>query len=181
MGPLAGPVVAAAVILRRRHSIDGLTDSKRLSPSRRTVIAEQIKQHALFWAVGRAEVAEIDTLNILHAAWLAMRRAVEALGVRPDFAVVDGLHVPALPCSGRAIVRGDSLVPAISAASVLAKVARDEEMCLWDVTYPEYGFAAHKGYGTARHLDALERYGACPLHRQSFSPVRAAGMRLQRA
>ncbi|HUW98391.1 MAG TPA: ribonuclease HII [Acidiferrobacter sp.] len=177
MGPLAGPVMAAAVILRLGRPIQGLADSKRLSPHRRTVVAEQIKQQALVWAVGRAEVSEIDDLNILQAAWLAMRRAVAALGVAPDFAVVDGLHVPDLPCPRRAIVRGDALVPAISAASVIAKVTRDAEMCEWDAVYPEYGFAAHKGYGTARHLDALARFGACPLHRQSFAPVRAAGPR----
>ena len=175
MGPLAGPVVAAAVILRRCCPIDGLADSKKLTARKRGVVAEQIKQGALVWALGRAEVAEIDELNILHAAWLAMQRAVAALGMVPDFAMIDGLHVPELPCPGQAIVRGDALIPAISAASVLAKVARDAEMCVWDEVYPEYGFAAHKGYGTARHMGALERYGACPLHRQSFAPVRQAG------
>jgi len=181
MGPLAGPVVAAAVILRRCRPIDGLADSKQLSAHKRTVVAEQIKENALAWALGRAEVSEIDDLNILRAAWLAMQRAVAALHMAPDFAVIDGLHVPDLPCPGRAIVRGDARVPAISAASVLAKVARDAEMCVWDAVYPEYGFAAHKGYGTARHLGALERYGACPLHRQSFAPVRAAKMRCKGA
>ncbi|MHB8252240.1 MAG: ribonuclease HII [Acidiferrobacter sp.] len=181
MGPLAGPVVAAAVILRRGCVIDGLDDSKQLTVRKRGIVAEQIKQSALAWALGRAEVSEIDHLNILRAAWLAMQRAVAALGVAPDFAVIDGLHVPDLPCPGRAIVRGDALVPAISAASVLAKVARDAEMCAWDAVYPEYGFASHKGYGTARHLGALERYGACPLHRQSFAPVRKAGTRRKEA
>ena len=177
MGPLAGPVVAAAVILRRCRRIDGLADSKQLTARKRTTLAEQIKEGALVWALGRAEVAEIDSLNILHAAWLAMRRAVAALEVAPEFAIIDGLYVPDLPCPGRAMVRADAHIPAVSAASVLAKVARDEEMQAWDEIYPEYGFAAHKGYGTARHLAALSRHGACPLHRQSFAPVRSAPVR----
>lgn len=181
MGPLAGPVVAAAVILRRCRRIDGLADSKQLTARKRTTLAEQIKEGALAWALGRAEVAEIDTLNILHAAWLAMRRAVAALEIAPQFAIIDGLYVPDLPCPGRAMVRADAHVPAVSAASVLAKVARDEEMRAWDEVYPEYGFAAHKGYGTARHLAALSRHGACPLHRQSFAPVRAAPLRSKEA
>lgn len=177
MGPLAGPVVAAAVILRRCRRIDGLADSKQLTARKRTHLVEHIKEGALAWALGRAEVAEIDTLNILHAAWLAMRRAVAALDVVPEFAIVDGLYVPDLPCPGRAVVRADAQIPAVSAASVLAKVARDEEMQAWDEVYPEYGFASHKGYGTARHLAALSRHGACPLHRQSFAPVRSAAGR----
>ena len=181
MGPLAGPVVAAAVILRRCRRIDGLADSKQLTARKRTTLAEQIKEGALAWALGRAEVAEIDSLNILHAAWLAMRRAVAALEVAPEFAIIDGLYVPDLPCPGRAMVRADAHIPAVSAASVLAKVARDEEMQAWDEIYPEYGFAAHKGYGTARHLAALSRHGACPLHRQSFAPVRSAPVRSKEA
>ena len=181
MGPLAGPVIAAAVILRRCRRIDGLADSKQLTARKRASLVEHIKEGALAWALGRAEVAEIDTLNLLHAAWLAMRRAVAALDVAPEFAIIDGLYVPELPCPGRAVVRADAHVPAVSAASVLAKVARDEEMRAWDEVYPEYGFAAHKGYGTARHLAALSRHGACPLHRQSFAPVRSAPVRCKEA
>lgn len=174
VGPLAGPVVAAAVVLAPRHGLIGLADSKRLTKRCRTLLAEEIKGRAQAWALGRAEVEEVDRLNVLHAAWLAMRRAVENLALAPEFALVDGVHLPALPCPGRAIVRGDARVPVISAASIVAKVARDAEMCAWDTVYPQYGFASHKGYGTARHLEALSRFGACPLHRQSFAPVRAA-------
>ncbi len=181
VGPLAGPVVAAAVILRRCARIDGLTDSKLMTPRRRDVVAEQVKEAAVAWALGRAEVEEIDALNVLRATWLAMQRAVMALAVKPQFAVVDGRFLPPLPCPGRALVRADVRVPAVSAASVLAKVARDAEMVSWDARYPEYGFAAHKGYGTAQHLAALARFGACPLHRHSFAPVRAARRRCEEA
>lgn len=181
MGPLAGPVVAAAVILRRCRRIDGLADSKQLSARKRAHLVDHIKEGALAWALGRAEVAEIDTLNILQAAWLAMRRAVAALDVVPEFAIVDGLYVPDLPCPGRALVRADAQVPAVSAASILAKVARDDEMQAWDAIYPEYGFASHKGYGTAQHLAALSRHGVCPLHRHSFAPVRSALARCKEA
>ncbi len=174
VGPLAGPVVAAAVVLAPRHGLIGLADSKRLTSRRRTLLAEEIKERAQAWALGRAEVEEVDELNVLHAAWLAMRRAVANLVLAPEFALVDGVHLPVLPCPGRAIVRGDARVPVISAASIVAKVARDAEMCAWDAVYPQYGFAGHKGYGTARHLEALARFGACPLHRKSFAPVRAA-------
>ncbi len=175
VGPLAGPVVAAAVVLAPRHGLMGLADSKRLTARRRTLLAEEIKACAQAWALGRAEVEEVDRLNVLHAAWLAMRRAVENLAMVPELALVDGVHTPVLPCPARAIVRGDARVPVISAASIVAKVARDAEMCEWDAVYPQYGFAGHKGYGTARHLEALARYGACPLHRTSFAPVRDAG------
>ncbi len=174
VGPLAGPVVAAAVILRRCVRIDGLDDSKRLSAKKRLIVAEQIKQSALGFAVGRADVMEIDHLNVLHAAWLAMQRAVAALAPAPTQVLVDGQYTPVFPCPARAIVRGDATVAEIMAASILAKVARDEEMCEWDGVYPQYGFAVHKGYGTARHLAALREFGPCPLHRNSFVPVRAA-------
>lgn len=173
VGPLAGPVVASAVILRRCCRIDGLTDSKRLSPRKREIVAEQIKQVAVAWAIGRADVAEIDQKNVLQATWLAMQRAFAGLDVVPSYVVVDGKYVPDLPCAGRAIVGGDGLVAEISAASVLAKVCRDAEMVSWDLVYPQYGFAVHKGYGTARHLEALKQHGPCPIHRQSFAPVRA--------
>ncbi len=174
MGPLAGPVVAAAVVLPARHGIQGLADSKKLSERQREVVAAQIRERAHAFALGRAEVSEVDTLNVLQASWLAMRRALEGLGMIVDLALVDGLHVPPLPCPARAIVRGDARVPAISAASVLAKTVRDAEMRVWDARYPAYGFGRHKGYGTALHLAALRRHGPCPLHRKSFAPVRAA-------
>lgn len=173
VGPLAGPVVAAAVILRRCCTIDGLADSKVLRPAVRTVLAEQIKQKAVAWAIGRAEVAEIDQMNVLQAALLAMSRAVAALSPAPSLVLVDGVHRPAVSCTVRAIVRGDSLIREISAASILAKVCRDAEMVAWHESYPVYGFDQHKGYGTAAHRAALERHGPCPLHRRSFAPVRA--------
>ena len=174
VGPLAGPVVAAAVILRRCVRIDGLDDSKRLTPRKRETVAEQIRQSALAFAIGRADVAEIDTHNVLHASWLAMQRAVAALTPAPTQVIVDGLYTPAFPCPARAMVEGDKTVPEIMAASILAKVVRDAEMQEWDSVYPQYGFAAHKGYGTARHLAALKEFGPCPLHRNSFAPVRLA-------
>lgn len=175
MGPLAGPVVAAAVILREPSGIEGLRDSKQLSERQRGRLAEAIKAEAFDFALGCAEASEVDQLNVLQAAWLAMQRAVEGLRTRPELVLIDGLHVPkSLPCPGQAIVQGDRSVPAISAASILAKVARDAQMRDWDAHYPQYGFAAHKGYGTARHLEALQRYGACPLHRMTFAPVRRA-------
>lgn len=172
MGPLAGPVLAAAVILRPCCPIDGLADSKQLTPRRRERLAEQIRQVAVAFALGRAEVWEIDRLNVLHAAWLAMQRAVAALCVAPTAVIIDGVHVPSFPCPARAVIRGDAKVPAISAASIIAKVARDAEMRAWDAVYPMYGFAAHKGYGTIRHVQALKEHGPCSLHRYSFAPVR---------
>ena len=171
-GPLAGPIVAAAVILDACNEIEGLADSKKLSPARREQISNAIRRHAHCWALGRAEVAEIDDINILNASLLAMRRAVEALPVMPTRALIDGNRCPALACPAQAIVKGDDREPAISAASIIAKVARDQEMCRLDEIYPGYGFARHKGYGTAEHVDALKRLGPCEQHRRSFAPVR---------
>lgn len=171
-GPLAGPVIAAAVILDAENPIAGLADSKVLSAGRRAELSLLIKQYALCWALGRAEVEEIDQLNILQASLLAMQRAVAALRMAPDLALVDGNQPPKLSCQVRTIVRGDATIPAISAASILAKVARDAEMCEMDALYPDYGFAQHKGYPTEAHRQALERSGVSPLHRRSFGPVR---------
>lgn len=174
VGPLAGPVFAAAVVLKRCCPIDGVADSKTLSARRRETLSDQIKQKATCWAIGRADVAEIDRLNILQATLLAMARAVEALVPAPHLVLVDGIRTPSLPCPVRAIVRGDALVPEISAASILAKVARDLEMDQWHERYPVYGFARHKGYPTETHVQALRLHGPCPIHRRSFAPVRAA-------
>jgi len=171
-GPLAGPVLAAAVILDPQRPVVGLADSKTLAPARREVLAGQIRAHALAWAVGSASVEEIDRLNILQASLLAMSRAVAALEPAPVEALIDGNQVPRLQCAARAIVRGDVTEPAISAASILAKVARDAEMCALDRAFPGYDFARHKGYPTPQHLAALERYGVSPAHRRSFGPVR---------
>jgi ribonuclease HII len=173
-GPLAGPVVAAAVILDPARPIAGLADSKKLSPARRERLALDIRANALAWALGRAEVAEIDRLNIFQASLLAMRRAVEALPMTPDRVLVDGKHCPPLACPCTAIVKGDATVPAISAASILAKVTRDAELRELHDRYPRYDFARHKGYPTAVHREALRRYGPCPEHRRSFAPVAAA-------
>jgi ribonuclease HII len=172
-GPLAGPVVAAAVILDPARPIAGLADSKQLSATRREQLAAEIRAKSLAWALGRAEVAEIDQINILQASLLAMRRAVENLNVAPDQALVDGNRCPRLACPCEAIVKGDVTVPAISAASILAKVARDAELRELHERYPHYGFARHKGYPTAAHVDALRRHGPCPEHRRSFAPVAA--------
>ncbi len=171
-GPLAGPVVAAAVILDPERTIDGLADSKKLSPRRRDTLAGLIRGRALAWALGRAEVEEIDRLNVLQASLLAMRRAVEALGVAPAKALVDGNRCPVLSCPVQAVVRGDATLACISAASILAKVSRDAEMAELDRSYPGYGLAVHKGYPTAVHLAALRRLGPSPIHRRSFAPVR---------
>lgn len=170
-GPLAGPVHAAAVILDKKRRINGLADSKVLTAERREVLAGRIKERAIAWAVASASVDEIDRLNIFHASMLAMRRAVEQLGVPPDEAWVDGNHCPDLGCRARAIVDGDALHPAISAASILAKTTRDAEMCALHGRYPQYGFDRHKGYGTPEHLDALGRLGPCEIHRRSFHAV----------
>ncbi|MDS4032272.1 MAG: ribonuclease HII [Candidatus Contendobacter sp.] len=172
-GPLAGPVIAAAVILDPSRPIVGLADSKKLSAARRERLAEEIRARALAWALGRAEVAEIDRVNILQATLLAMQRAVTALSIAPEQVWVDGNRCPSLPCPCRAIVKGDATVPTISAASILAKVARDVELRQLDARYPDYGFARHKGYPTAVHLDALRRLGPCPEHRRSYAPVAA--------
>ena len=171
-GPLAGPVVAAAVILDPHQPIEGLADSKVLSPERRSSLAEIIKARALAWSLGRAEVHEIDDLNILQATLLAMRRAVLGLHPTPEYAYIDGNRCPVLPCPAEPVIRGDALIPAISAASILAKVARDEEMTLLDAEYPGYGLAIHKGYPTAHHIEALQRLGVSPIHRRSFGPVK---------
>lgn len=173
-GPLAGPVVTAAVILDPSKPITGLADSKKLSEKRRQQLAMLIKQHAYAWALGRAEVDEIDQLNILQASLLAMQRAVAALPVAPTHALVDGNHAPILPCPVSTIIKGDATEPAIAAASVLAKVARDQEMVALEQLYPGYGLAKHKGYPTAQHQQALLELGPSPIHRHSFAPVRRA-------
>lgn len=173
-GPLAGAVFAAAVILDPARPIRGLDDSKRLSAGQRARLALTIRAEAVAWAIAEASVAEIDQLNILQATLLAMRRALEALPVTPTAAWIDGLHCPRLALPMRAIVGGDRRVPAISAASILAKTARDAVMEDLDARYPGYGFARHKGYGTAVHLEALAHLGPCPEHRRSFAPVRLA-------
>ncbi|WP_343216868.1 ribonuclease HII [Kistimonas asteriae] len=171
-GPLCGPVVTAAVILDPSRPIEGLNDSKKLSESRREALFDVIKERALAWALGRAEVAEIDQLNILHATMLAMQRAVAGLSVKPSLALIDGNRCPKLPCAAEAVVKGDSRVPEIAAASILAKVARDREMLEMDRQYPGYGIAKHKGYPTKAHLEALVKLGVTPHHRRSFKPVR---------
>lgn len=171
-GPLAGPVLAAAVVLAPDRPIAGLRDSKQLSAAQRERLAEAIRARALAWALGRAEAAEIDRLNILGATLLAMRRAIQGLAVQPARALVDGNRCPEVPCDCEAIVRGDASVPAISAASILAKVARDAEMLALDAAWPGYGFAVHKGYPTRLHLEALARLGPTAVHRRSFGPVR---------
>ena len=171
-GPLAGPVVAAAVILDPCRPIEGLADSKRLSEGRRERLAVEIREKALAWALGRAEVDEIDEINILQASLLAMRRAVLALDPAPEHALIDGNRCPELPCTAEAIVRGDSREPAISAASILAKVARDHEMVELDARFPGYGLARHKGYPSRQHLEALASLGVSSIHRRSFGPVR---------
>jgi ribonuclease HII len=173
-GPLAGAVFAAAVVLAPgRSRINGLVDSKLLDPGTREKLAVRIKSRALAWSVASASVEEIDSINILRASLLAMKRAVESLGMQPDEVCVDGNQLPPIACRCRAIVRGDQLVAAISAASILAKVARDAEMTLMDARYPGYGFASHKGYSTPEHLAALRARGPCEIHRRTFEPVQA--------
>ena len=172
-GPLVGDVVTAAVILDPARPIDGLTDSKKLSAKKREHYAELIKTHALAWSVGRATPQEIDSLNILHATMLAMHRAVAGLDITPDFVYVDGNRLPDWSYPSEAVVKGDSLYPQISAASILAKVERDNDMVLLDKAYPQYGFAGHKGYPTKAHFAALAEHGALPCHRKSFRPVQA--------
>lgn len=173
-GPLCGPVVTAAVILDPSRPIRGLNDSKKLGEARREALFDEICEKALAWCIGRAEVEEIDRLNILHATMLAMQRAVEGLCVMPRLALIDGNRCPQLSVPTAAVVKGDSQVPAIAAASILAKVSRDREMQAMDLLYPGYGLAGHKGYPTAEHLDALTRLGPTRIHRRSFAPVRAA-------
>ncbi|MDO4698868.1 MAG: ribonuclease HII [Pasteurellaceae bacterium] len=170
-GPLVGAVVTAAVILDPNQPILGLNDSKKLTEKRRVALAEEIKSKALAWSLGRAEPHEIDELNILHATMLAMQRAVAGLAISPDFVLVDGNRIPTLPMPAKAVVKGDSLVAEISAASILAKVARDQEMAELDKIYPDYQFAKHKGYPTKLHFEKLTELGATPQHRKSFAPV----------
>ena len=172
-GPLAGPVVAAAVILDPGQPIDGLRDSKQLSPLRREELARVIRGSALAWAVASASVQEIDRLNILQASLLAMRRAIEMLDPAAEIALIDGNQLPRLRIEARAVVGGDALEPAISAASILAKHHRDRIMAELDLVFPGYGFAEHAGYPTARHLQRLRELGPCAAHRRSFAPVRA--------
>ncbi len=171
-GPLVGAVVTAAVILDPNNPIIGLNDSKKLSEKKRLQLAEEIKAKALSWSLGRAEVHEIDSLNILHATMLAMTRAVQGLHVKPEWVLIDGNRVPKdIGVQASAVVKGDALVPEISAASILAKVARDEEMQQLAQLYPHYGFANHKGYPTAEHLAAIKTHGVIAEHRRSFKPV----------
>lgn len=172
-GPLAGPVVTAAVILDPKYSIPGLNDSKKLTEKKRERLAVEIKQHALAWSIGRAEVDEIDRLNILQATLLAMHRALDNLPLRPHRVLIDGNRCPDAPYDMQAVVNGDATVPAISAASIIAKVCRDAEMLVVDDLYPDYGFGRHKGYPTAEHLAALKKYGVLPIHRRSFKPVKS--------
>lgn len=178
-GPLIGAVVTAAVILDPTKPIAGLADSKKLSEKKRQQLALEIKEKALCWALGRAEPAEIDQLNILHATMLAMQRAVAALSIPPQWVMIDGNRCPQLPMPATAVVKGDSLVPEISAASILAKVARDEEMLQLHQQYPQFGFADHKGYPTAAHLAAIGLHGILAEHRRSFKPVRLIAEQLE--
>lgn len=171
-GPLAGPVVAAAVILDDRQPIHGLADSKKLSAKRREVLFDEIRAKALCCSIAQASVEEIDKLNILQATLLAMRRAVLGLRLPPKLVLVDGNRLPVLEIRSEAIVKGDEKVPCISAASILAKVTRDRWCKQYHVEFPQYGFDQHKGYGTAEHLAALRQHGACPQHRKTFRPVR---------
>lgn len=170
-GPLAGPVVAAAVILDPRRPIEGLADSKAISAKRREALNSEIRAKALCWAIARAEVDEIDELNILHASMLAMKRAVELLAIQPEHAQIDGNRCPNLRCTAEAIVKGDQSVACISAASIIAKVERDHAMIELESVYPGYGFASHKGYPTKLHMRALAEHGVTPVHRYSFGPV----------
>ena len=170
-GPLAGPVVAGAVILDPTRRIKGLRDSKLVPPAERERLADEIRKYAIAWSIGSADVDEIDRLNILQATMLAMRRAVEALGVVPGEALVDGDRCPQLACPTYPIIKGDRYVAVISAASIIAKTQRDALLVLFDVEYPGYGFARNKGYGTPDHLAALDRQGPCAIHRRSFAPV----------
>lgn len=173
-GPLVGAVVTAAVILDPERPIVGLADSKKLTEKRRLMLCSEIREKALAWSLGRAEPHEIDELNILHATMLAMQRAVAGLGIVPEYVLIDGNRCPVLPMPSLAVVKGDSCVAEISAASILAKVARDMEMAELDIIFPQYGFAQHKGYPTAFHLERLAEHGATIHHRRSFAPVKRA-------
>lgn len=171
-GPLAGPVIAAAVILDPERPIYGLADSKSINEKKRQKLAQEIMLKSRAWAIARAEVYEIDELNILQASLLAMCRSVDALNIKPGLVLVDGKHCPEMELPVKAIIKGDTKVAAISAASIIAKVARDREMTDLDHEYPGYGFAVHKGYPTMAHIQALKQLGACPIHRRSFAPVK---------
>lgn len=173
-GPLVGAVVTAAVILDPQNPIDGLADSKKLTEKKRERLFTEIQEKALYWSIGRAEAAEIDQINILQATFLAMQRAVAGLPVRPGFVLVDGNKAPDFGVPAQAVIKGDGLVPEISAASILAKVTRDREMAELDKQFPQYGFAKHKGYPTALHLEMLVQHGVTEHHRTSFGPVRSA-------
>lgn len=170
-GPLAGSVVAAAVILNPDHPISGLNDSKKLSAKRREVLAVEIRSKALAWAVAEASVEEIDRINILQASLLAMQRAVDALAITPTHALIDGNRCPKLSCTAEAVIAGDAKVASIAAASILAKTVRDADMLVLHEQYPMYGFDRHKGYPTAAHLEALQKHGVSPVHRRSYAPV----------
>jgi ribonuclease HII len=171
-GPLAGPVVAAAVILDPVRPIDGLADSKILSESKRNSLFKMIKENALSWSVGMSDVDEIDELNILQATLLAMQRAVNGLATQPDEVLIDGNHLPRLSMPAQAIVKGDSKVEAISAASIVAKVARDKIMLDYHIKYPDFSFHLHKGYGTRQHINEISQFGILPIHRRTFNPVK---------
>lgn len=171
-GPLAGPVFAACVVLNPSHKIEGLSDSKKLSEKKRNVLTHIIKTNSVAWAIASASVKEIDQLNILQASLLAMKRAVGNLPFVPDLALIDGIHSPYLDLPVHTIIRGDSLIPEISAASILAKTARDAEMRILHKSFPNYGFDQHKGYPTKKHIVALQMHGISTVHRRSFSPVR---------
>ncbi len=170
-GPLAGPVVAAAVILDPCKPIDGLCDSKKLTIKKRLLVSENIKLKSLAWAFGRAEADEIDKINILQASLLAMKRAIEGLKIRPEVVLVDGKYTPDINFEKKAIIKGDALIPEISAASIIAKVERDNEMIELEKIYPGYGFSSHKGYPTRQHIESLEKLGVTDIHRLTFSPV----------
>tara|TARA_R110000772_G_scaffold46687_3_gene106537 strand:- start:1497 stop:2108 length:612 start_codon:yes stop_codon:yes gene_type:complete len=172
-GPLCGDVVTAAVILDPARPISGLNDSKKLTEKRREALFVEIQENALSFCIARASVSEIDEINILQASLLAMHRAVAGLSVQPEYVLVDGNKVPKWPYKAEAVVKGDSRVPAIAAASILAKVTRDREMVAFDSVYPGYGMAGHKGYPTKVHMEALQRLGVTPIHRRSYAPVRA--------
>lgn len=180
-GPLAGAVVAAAVILDPAHKIEGLDDSKKISEKKRGALSEEIRQTALAWAIGRVEVEDIDRINILQASLLAMSRAIEGLPVTPEFVFVDGNRLPSTEISSEAVVKGDHYIPAISAASILAKVYRDDEMIAMDERFPGYGFAQHKGYPTKAHIAALNELGPLPIHRKSFGPVKLVLQQMREA
>ena len=170
-GPLAGPVVAAAVILDPKKPIDGLCDSKKMSANRRLEMSDKIKSNSLAWSLGRAEAKEIDEINILQASLLAMKRAIEVLNIEPDIVLVDGNYTPSINFKKKAIVKGDSFISEISAASIIAKVERDNEMIALDEIYPGYGFSSHKGYPTKQHIESLKKLGITDIHRITFSPV----------